>query len=131
MKMIAITILSIATLPSQASARSDTDYPHRDWGQVVTLDMSVTDATACIMRELGRRADATVIPMDGGNDIDIAAHLAWGKKMEPWQTYKIRGDGGVTTMRAFYRHPVTQAGVSKEVGKLQEHCLKVKAISPG
>ena len=129
MKRFAIILAGFALDPS-AHARSDTDYPHRDWGQVVTLDMTVAEATSCVARELGRTADVSVIPAEGGNDIDIAAHVMWGKKMEPWQTYKIRGEGGIVTLRGFYRHPVKQKAVSKEVAKLQDRCLKAKSIDP-
>jgi len=117
--------LILAVVATTASARSDTDYPHRDWGQVMTLDMSVADATACIARELGRRADASVIPAEGGNDIDIAPRGLWGPKSEPWQTYKIRSENGTTVLRAFYRHPVRQGAVTKEVAKLGRRCLKL------
>lgn len=132
MRTPALLLAGFAALATQASARSDTDYPHRDWGKVVTLDMSVVDATACIMRELGRSADVTVIPADGGNDIDVAPHLMWGRKSEPWQTYQIRDQSGITTMRAFYRHPVKQSAIDKEVAKLQKFCLnatKIEAIT--
>lgn len=96
----------------------------------MTLDMSVTDATACIVRELGRKADVTIIPIEGGNDIDVAPHLMWGPKPEPWQTYKLRSENGSTVMRGFYRHPVKQSAVTKEVEKLQKFCLKVVRIAP-
>lgn len=131
MKALALLLAGFAALVmSQASARSDTDYPHRDWGQVATLDMSLTDATACIVRELNRNSDTSVIPVEGGNDIDVAPHLMWGPKPEPWNTYKLRNVGGVTTLRVFYRHPVKQKTVSKDVAKLQKYCLKIRQIDP-
>lgn len=106
------------------------DYPHRDWGRVAVLDMTIAEATACIARQLGRRADVMIIPVTDGNDIDIAPRAMWGPKSEPWQTYKIRGSDGVTTLHSFYRHPVKQNAVTKEVAKLQSACLKVRRIDP-
>ncbi|WP_395326936.1 hypothetical protein WBP06_09485 [Novosphingobium sp. BL-8H] len=130
MRTPALLLAGFAALATQASARSDTDYPHRDWGKVVTLDMSVTDATACITREMNRNGDATVIPVDGGSDIDVAPHLMWGPKAEPWQTFKVRDEAGSTTMRIFYRHPVKQGANDKAVAKMAKQCLKVREISP-
>jgi len=121
--------LILAVVATTASARSDTDYPHRDWGQVMTLDMTVADATACIARELGRRADAIVIPVDSGNDIDVAPHT-WPKS-GPWQSYKVRSVGGATLLRSFYRHPVKSKAIDKEVAKLRSQCLRVSHVDRG
>lgn len=107
-----------------------TDYPHRDWGQVATLDMTVQDATTCIARTLSRRGDALVLPVDGGNDIDFAVRPMWGPKMEPWETYKVRSSADRATLRLFYRHPVTAKGAGKDVRFLQKHCLKIASIKP-
>jgi len=131
MRTPALLLAGFAALATQVSARSDTDYPHRDWGKVATLDMSLADATACLTRELNRNNDATVIPVDGGNDIDVAPHIMWGPKAEPWHSYKLRESGRVTTLRIFYRHPIRETTVSKMVRKLQKFCLKVRSISPG
>lgn len=125
-----IVALALIAAPSAAFGRSDTDYPHRDWGKVVTLDMNITEATACLARELNRRGDALVVPVDGGNDIDFTFHVAWGKKMEPWETFKIRTAGGTTTLKVFYRHPVKQSAVDKDIRRLQKQCLKVRQIDP-
>ncbi len=130
MRAIFLTALIAYGPSAPASARSDTDYPHRDWGHVATLDMTIADATTCIARELNRNGDALVLPVEGGNDVDFTVHVPWGKKMEPWETFKLRSSGGVTTMRVFYRHPVRQNGVGKDVARLQKRCLKVKSIDP-
>lgn len=126
--LIALAGFAVVTAP--ALARSDTDFPHRDWGQVATLDMTVAEATACIARELSRNGDALVIPVDGGNDIDFAVRPMWGPKMEPWETFKLRSTDGITTLRIFYRHPVKKGGVSKDVARFQKHCLRVRRIDP-
>lgn len=130
MRTPALLLAGFAAIATQAYARSDTDYPHRDWGKVVALDMSVTEATACITRELNRTRVPTVIAVDGGNDIDVAAHVAWGKKMEPWQTFKVRSDGEDATLRIFYRHPIRQGANDKLVAKMSKQCLKVRSIQP-
>lgn len=129
MKRLTLAIAGFAALSTGAIARSDTDYPHRDWGQVATLDMSLVEATACIARELNRTGDASVLPVEGGNDIDFAVRPMWGPKMEPWETFKIRSEGGTTTLRVFYRHPVKQKGVSKDVSRLQKQCLRVLNVA--
>ncbi|ALC12475.1 hypothetical protein [Sphingopyxis sp. 113P3] len=129
----AFTMLAASlALSASASARSDTDYPHRDWGQVATLDMSVTEATACITRELSRSGSATVIPADGGNDIDFKASSGFfgGTVNEPWQTFKVREVDGSIVLRVFYRHPVNKKRVAKQVEKMRRHCLKVVNIDP-
>ncbi len=121
--------ISAALAATPALAGADTDYPHRDWGQVATLDMSLIEATSCITRELNRDGDATVIPADGGSDIDFAVRAAWGPKIEPWLTFKLR-EGEATTLRVFYRRPYSQGKVGKEVARLQERCLRVASIAP-
>lgn len=130
MKRLAIALTAALVLIPAADAGEDTDYPHRDWGQVATLDMSVTDATACIARELNRNGEASVIPADGGNDVDYALRVMFGKKMEPWMTFKLREHDGRATMRIFYRHPFKASGIIKQVERLQKHCLKVASIMP-
>lgn len=130
MTRIALSLAAALAFAAPAAARSDTDYPHRDWGQVATLDMSVTDATACIARELNRNGEASVIPADGGNDVDYALRVMFGKKMEPWMTFKLREHDGMATMRIFYRHPFKASGIIKQVERLQKHCLKVASITP-
>ena len=127
MKHLAIILIGFAAVP--AIAAPDTDYPHRPWGTVLTLDMSVSDETACIARTMGRHAEAAVIPMEAGNDIDVAPNSLWGPKLEPWMTFKVREEGGAVTMRAFYRHPVKKSSVSKDVARLEKRCLQVKARS--
>lgn len=128
MKHLAIILAGFVAMPAMAAP--DTDFPHRDWGQIATLDMTVDEATSCIARELNRFGDATVLPMAGGNDIDFAAHPMWGPKMEPWQTFKVRSEDGATKLRVFYRHPVKKASVSKDVTRMQKRCLKVQKIDP-
>lgn len=92
--------------------------------------MSLIDATTCIARELNRTGDATVLPVEDGNDIDFAVRPMWGPKMEPWETYKVRAENGLTTLKVFYRHPIKQKAVSKDVVRLQKQCLKVLKIDP-
>lgn len=115
---------------SPALADPDTDYPHRDWGQVATLDMTLMDATACIARTLDRRGDAIVIPAEGGNDIDFAVRPAWGPKMEPWLSFKLREEGSATQLRIFYRRPMSRGKVANEVERLRKRCLMVSSITP-
>lgn len=129
MRTPALLLAGFAALATQASARSDTDYPHRDWGKVVTLDMSVTEATACIVREMNRNGSATVIPAEGGNDIDWKAGVMFGGTVgEPWQTFKVRSEAGSTTLRIFYRHPVRLGANDKVVAKMRKQCLKVVKV---
>ena len=94
------------------------------------LDMTVIDATACIARELGRSNDILVIPMDGGNDIDIAPHPLWGRKLEPLLTYKLRTAEDFTKLTILYRHPFKPKVIDKDLRSLQRHCLKVTTIEP-
>jgi hypothetical protein len=85
-----ITLAAIFAVTSPALAQNP-DHPHRDWGKVATLDMPLIEATSCIGRELNRAGDAMIVPVEGGNDIDWTAHVPWGKKMEPWMTFQLRG----------------------------------------
>ena len=117
-------------LATGANAGENTDYPHRDWGKIATLDMTLDEATTCIARELARKGDVVVLPVDSGSDIDFAVRPIWGPKMEPWETFKIRQEAGATTLRLFYRHPVTRKGAGKDVVRLQKRCLKVRSIDP-
>ena len=92
------------------------------------LDMSAPDAVTCIARELNRKGDAMILPVEGGGDIDFTVHVMWGKKLEPWETFKVRTENGKTVLRIYYRHPVKAKGISKDVAKMQTRCLVVKAI---
>lgn len=122
--------LILAGFVASASVGPDTDFPHRDWGQVAMLDMTVADATACIARELNRSGSVLVLPVEGGNDIDFTVNVLWGKKMEPWERFKLRGNGPTSTLSLFYRHPVTQKGVGKDIARLQKKCLRVSSMRP-
>jgi hypothetical protein len=120
--------LVTVVLAFAALTQSGTDHPHRDWGQVATLDMSITDATACIMRELGRNGEVALIPTEQGNDIDFALRVFAGKKMEPWLTFKLEKAEESTTLRVFYRRPFSAKGIIKQIERLQGRCLRVRAI---
>jgi len=129
MKKIVLA-LGAASIATAAYARSDTDYPHRDWGKAATLNMSLADATACIAREMGRRGGIVVIPADGGNDIDYSARTGFGGTVdEPWMRFKLSAEGDITGLRVFYRHPVTRRRIGKDVARMQEYCLKVVSIT--
>jgi hypothetical protein len=119
-------LLVLAGMALSASVGPDTDYPHRDWGQVVTLDMTVEAATTCIATTLNRDGDVLVVPVDGGSDIAYTLRKMWGPKGEPWERFKVRGEDGGATLRVFYRHPLSVGKITKHVGKLQKRCLKVR-----
>lgn len=127
MKRFAIIVVGFV-LASPSHARSEKDYPHRDWGQVLALDMSVDEATACVAREMNRNGSSTVIPVDGGNDIDVKASAGFfGTVGEPWQTFKIRpAPGKRSTLTASYRHPASHKSISKDVERMGKQCLKVR-----
>lgn len=127
--LIALAGFALVTAP--ALARSDTDFPHRDWGQVATLDMTVAEATGCIARELDRQGSVLVLPVEGGNDIDFSAGGMFGGSVgEPWERFKVRREGDVTTLRVFYRHPFNQKGVGKAVERLGKRCLRISSLRP-
>lgn len=69
MKRFTIAIASLMAVPTVCFAGNND--PHRDWGRTVELDMSLTDATACIAREMSRKGKVLVLPVEGGNDIDF------------------------------------------------------------
>lgn len=116
----------LAAIPGGSLAASDTDYPHRDWGQTLTLDMSVSDATDCIARVFDKGGSVLVLPTEGGNDIDWSIDVPWGKRPDAWERYSLRANGTATTLRASYRHPSSQKRVSKHVDNLKRACLRVR-----
>lgn len=121
---------SLAFIPA-ASAGPDTDFPHRDWGQVAILDMTLADATSCIARAMDRDGAVLVLPVDGGNDIDFSPGTMFGGSTnEPFLRFKVRESGDASTMRLFYRHPVRKKLAGRYVEKLQKRCLKVRSIDP-
>ena len=131
MKTPAIMLAGLAVFATHASARSGTDYPHRDWGQVLTLEMSVDEATACIAREMRRQGPILVLPVDGGNDIDWTAGGLFQKGgTEAWVNFKIRREGDTTKLRIFYRHPIITKGLNGYVKKLEKQCLVVLRSLP-
>lgn len=111
------------------AAFSPQDYPHRDWGKVATLSMSVDEAAACIARTYNRRGGALVVPADGGVDID-ATSFATIPRGEPWQRFKLRTAGDVTTMRVLFRRPLSAKRTEKDVRKLGADCLRISSIDP-
>jgi hypothetical protein len=121
----------IAALILSAAAAPDTDYLHRDWGQVATLDMSLADATACIARTLDREGSVLVLPVDGGNDLDYSAGTIFGGSVnEPWAQFKIRGTAAPTELRILYRHPVNQKWLRRVMRNLGKRCLKIGSLKP-
>jgi hypothetical protein len=124
-----IPLTALAAVPSASVAGPD--YPHRDWGKVAILDMTAADAITCIARELNRNGDAMILPVEGGGDIDFTAHVMFGKKLEPWETFKVRTEGEKTVLRIFYRHPIRAKRLTKDVEKMRGRCLKVTEIIEG
>lgn len=106
------------------------DYPHRDWGQVVTLDMTMADATACIAREMDRHGSVLVLPVEGGADIDFSVDVMWGKQLDPWERFKLRTEEGKTVLRVFYRKPTGPKSVGKDVERLRKRCLVIREMRP-
>jgi len=108
MKRLAIILAGFAAVPAHAGP----DYPHRDFGQVIALDMSLPDATSCIARSMDRYGSVLVLPNDGGDDIDFSAGTMFGGSVnEAWISFKVRPDGDASNLRVFYRHPVIAKGV--------------------
>lgn len=124
------TLAAAMAFAPVAIAGPDTDYPHRDWGQVATLDMTLDEATTCVARAMDRKGGVLVLPVEGGNDVDFTHDVAWGKRMEPWLTFKLRAADRGSTMQVFYRHPYTVGKVAVKVRWLQKRCLKVASITP-
>lgn len=120
--------LIFAGFAATASAKQDTDQPHRDWGKTAALGMSVTDATACIVRAKSRGGASTqIIPSENGVDIDYRAPggLFGGSVGKPWITYQLRENGAGASLTILYRHPYRQGGISKDFANLAKRCLKV------
>ena len=128
MKNLAIILIGFAAAP--AIAGPDTDYPHRDWGKVATINMPLADATACVARGIRKQYPSVmVVPAEGGSDIDAAPGGGlFGIAHDPWLRLKVRGEGQKSTLRIFYRHPVNQKRIDKEVQKFEKLCLVVERI---
>ena len=128
MKRLAI-IATLVAAPALAS--SDTDYPHRDWGQIATIDMPIGEATACIAREMTKAGKVLILPADGGNDIDFyMGSILGGGSGDPWERFQLRPSGESTVLRALYRHPYKASTVSADVRRMGKHCLKVLKVGP-
>lgn len=111
--------------------KKDTDYPHRDWGQIATLNMTPAEAAACIARQLSRDNDRVLpIAVDGGIDIDAGPEGFFGVVNEPWERYQVRSENGQTTLRVFYRHPANRRNISRVVRRMGTRCLKVIEVKP-
>lgn len=119
-----------ALIVSPAFASADTDYPHRDWGKVATLDMTASDATTCVTHELARQFERIIpVPTDGGAEIDGGPGGGFfGVAHDPWVRYKIRTEGGAVLLRISYRHPISQGTIERDVRRMSERCLKVRRI---
>lgn len=120
-----------ALIATTATAGPETDFPHRDWGKIATLDMNQADASACVARAMDREGSVLVLPVDGGNDIDFSPGGLFGATTgEPFLRFKVRGGGSTSSLRVFYRHPIKQKLAGRYVEKLQKRCLKVRQIDP-
>lgn len=126
------TVIAALTclIATPALADEDTDYPHRDWGQVATLNMTETEAIACVTRQLSRTyGRVTPIPAEGGTDIEGGPGGGiFGTAHDPWVSYQVRG-GEATTLRVFYRHPLSAKNISRDVRRMSERCLLVQSTS--
>lgn len=129
MKIVTLILLAVA---APASAKEDTDYPHRDWGQVATLDMTPNEAAACVTRQLSRQfGRVTPVPAEGGTDIEGGpGGGVFGVAHDPWVSYHVRAEGQAATLRVFYRHPVSQKNLTRDVRRMGEKCLKIAKLSP-
>ena len=130
MKRIAILLAGFAAIPAHAGP--ETDFPHREWGMVAMLNMSLTDATACVTRELARQYGRTTpVPAEGGTDIDGGPGGGlFGLAYDPWVRIKVREANGVVTLGASYRHPVSAKQLGKVITRMQKRCLRVAEIRP-
>ncbi len=125
MKWPAIILAGFAV---SASAEKGSDQPHRDWGQVATLDMEVGAATACIARTMDREGSVLMLPVQGGSDLDYSAGTFLGGSVsKPWATFHVR-DKPATTLRITYRHPVNQKWIRRVMRNLTKSCLTVRRI---
>lgn len=132
MTRTALSLAAYLAFVPVANAAPETDFPHRDWGKVATLDMTLPDATTCVTRGLAR-SYARIIPMPAENGTDIDGGPGggvFGVPADPWVRAKVRQEGDVVTLRMFYRHPVSQKQVEKVVRRLEKHCLKVRSMNP-
>jgi hypothetical protein len=127
-----LLIVAFAGIAASASAKQDTDYPHRDWGQVATIDMTATEAAACLTRQLSRQfGRVTPVPAEGGTDIEGGPGGGFfGTPHDPWVSYQVRGQASGSTLRVFYRHPISQGNISRDVRRMGEKCLKIAKLSP-
>lgn len=128
-------IISLATIwfsMGTAFASADTDYPHRDWGRVAILDMTPAEATSCVAQGISRSFERVLpIPVEKGTDIDAGPGGGFfGVSHDPWVRLKIRQEEGGVTLHAFYRHPLSQERIGKEIARMQKRCLKVRSIQP-
>lgn len=128
---LSLMLAGLGLIASPVLARSDTDYPHRDWGKVVTLDMTATEATTCLTRAVARRYERIVpVPVDGGTDIDAGPGGGlFGVAHDPWLRLRVRQEAGATTLRISYRHPVSQKQIDSDVGRFEKQCLRVIRIT--
>lgn len=132
MNRFTIAFAGFAGLTATSAAATDTDYPHRDWGQVATLDMTATEAAACVTRQLARiYGNVIPVPAEGGTDIEGAPGGGFfGVAHDPWVSYQVRQENDATVLRVFYRHPVSQKNISRDVRRMGERCLKIRQIDP-
>jgi len=133
MRSIAILLAGFAVATaSVALAGPETDFPHRDWGNVATLDMPAADAVSCIAREMDKSGSVLVLPTTGGTDIDytLSGGLMNQNAGEPYMRFKVRADAAGVTLRAFYRRPLSQKATDKTIAGLQKRCLRVEKVLP-
>lgn len=112
------------------SAATDTDFPHRDWGKIASLDMPFDEAQACIARELDKTGSVLVLPVDSGSDIDfsIGGSILTPNTGEPYLRFKLRRIEHEITLRAYYRRPLSLKGLNGTVEALGRKCLKIARI---
>lgn len=130
MHMLALITLGFA-MPS--AKPQDTDYPHRDWGEIAHLDMTAVEGAACVTRQLARiYGRVTPVPAEGGTDIEGGPGGGLlGAAHDPWVSYQVRASGDGSTLRVFYRHPVSAKNVGRDVRRMTKKCLRVARITAG
>jgi hypothetical protein len=103
-------------------------FPHRDWGEVATIDLPIDLAQSCVVQQLMTSGRVVSLPVENGSDVYFAVHSLMANG-PPYVRFMLRKHEDKTHLRALYRRPFGRGTVSGFVADLQAMCTG--AASPG
>jgi len=118
-----LAILATAAAVTAPPVETRKGFPHRNWGDPVTMAVPVELAQTCFVESLMAVGRVTPVSVSGGADVYFAFMSLGSAK--PYIRFMLRPRENKTEVTALYRHPVRRETVSGFVADIQAQCEAV------